>query len=186
MIYLTVVLIGISLSMDAAAAAAASGACSCCKKGVLGLKCASLFAVFQGAMTLAGYLLGALFIEYVSIIDHWIAFGLLGFIGGKMIIDAFSNDDQKVIDYSSNKVLLILAVATSIDAFAVGMGLTVENLNIYISSLIIALVTFVICLISSKIGNRLGEKFEKRALIIGGILLIAIGLKILIEHIFFA
>lgn len=102
-----------------------------------------------------------------------------------MIIDAFSANDDKVVDYTSNKVLLILAIATSIDAFAVGLGLTVENYNIYVSSLIIALVTFVICFISSKIGNRLGEKFEKNALVIGGIILIVIGLKILIEHIFF-
>ncbi|HEY8444128.1 MAG TPA: manganese efflux pump MntP family protein [Clostridia bacterium] len=183
--YLTIVLIGISLSIDAAAAAAASGACCCQRKNVLGLKCATLFGLFQGAMTLAGYLLGGLLINFVSAFDHWIAFGLLSFIGGKMIIDAFSANDDKVVDYSSNKVLLILAIATSIDAFAVGLGLTVENYNIYVSSLIIALVTFVICFISSKIGNRLGEKFEKNALVIGGIILIVIGLKILIEHIFF-
>lgn len=169
--------------MDAAAAAAASGACGCCKKkNALGLKCAVLFAVFQGVMTLLGYFLGSFIIDYVALYDHWIAFGLLCFIGGKMIVDAFCEDEEKIVDYSSNKVLIILAVATSIDALAVGLSLTAEKLNIYISSLIIAAVTFIICLLSSRLGNKLGEKLEKNALIAGGIILIAIGIKILIEH----
>lgn len=184
--YFTVVLIGLSLSIDAAAAAAASGACCCQNKKALGLKCAVLFAIFQGAMALAGYMLGSFLIDYINLYAHWIAFGLLCFIGGKMIIDAFDKEKQTPVDYSSNKVLLILAVATSIDAFAAGMSLSVEkNLNIYISSLIIALVTLVMCLISSKLGACIGEKLEKKALILGGIILIIIGLKILIEHVFF-
>jgi len=92
---------------------------------------------------------------------------------------------QNPVDYTSNKVLLILAVATSIDAFAVGLSLTVESINIYLSSLIIALITLIMCLIGSKIGNIAGQKFEKKALIIGGVILILLGIKILVEHIFF-
>ncbi|NLC17400.1 MAG: manganese efflux pump [Clostridiales bacterium] len=183
--YITVILIGLSLSLDAAAAAAASGACCCQNKKALSLKCAALFSVFQGGMTLAGYALGSFLIDYIDLYAHWVAFGLLSFIGGKMIIDAF-HDDQTPVDYSSNKVLIILAVATSIDAFAAGMSLNVEEqLNIYISALIIAAITLAMCLISSKLGSCIGKKLEKRALIAGGIILILIGLKILIEHIFF-
>ncbi|HHW90542.1 MAG TPA: manganese efflux pump [Clostridiales bacterium] len=182
--YITVILIGLSLSIDAAAAAAASGACCCQNKRALGIKCATLFSIFQGGMTLAGYMLGSFLIDYIDLYAHWIAFGLLSFIGGKMIIDAF-HDNQTPVDYSSNKVLIILAVATSIDAFAAGMSLTVEEqLNIYISALIIALITLVMCLISSKIASYVGKKLERRALIAGGVILILIGLKILIEHVF--
>jgi len=183
--YLTVVLIGLSLSVDAAAAAAASGACECRNKRKLGLKCASLFAVFQGGMTLLGYLLGIFLIGFVQIVDHWIAFGLLAFIGGKMIIDSLHSEAQNPVDYTSNKVLLVLAVATSIDAFAVGLSLTVESINIYLSAFIIAVITMLMCILGSKIGNLAGKKFEKKALIIGGVILILLGVKILIEHIFF-
>ncbi|HEY8390616.1 MAG TPA: manganese efflux pump MntP family protein [Clostridia bacterium] len=183
--YLTVVLLGLSLSIDAAAASAASGACDCSNKNKIGLKCATLFAIFQGGMTLLGYLLGTFLIDFVNAFAHWIAFGLLAFIGGKMIIDSIQDEPQHPLDYSSNKVLLILAVATSIDAFAVGLSLTIEKVNIYLSAFIIALITMIMCIIGSKIGNLAGKKFEKKALIIGGIILIGLGIKILVEHIFF-
>lgn len=182
----TVILIGLSLSMDAFAAAAASGACESlnCKK-VSAMKCPALFALFQGGMTLLGFLIGSLLIGFIQNYAYWIAFGLLAFIGGKMIIDAFHEKAESCLDYSSNKVLLILAFATSIDAFAVGLSITIEDFDIYISSSIIAAVTFIMCLIGVKLGRFVGKKFQKSALVIGGIILIGLSLKILIEGLFF-
>ena len=148
--YITVILIGLSLSLDAAAAAAASGLLLPIKSARPKMRRAFLFS---GRHDFGGLCAGVVLIDYIDLYAHWVAFGLLSFIGGKMIIDAF-HDDQTPVDYSSNKVLIILAVATSIDAFAAGMSLNVEEqLNIYISALIIAAITLAMCLISSKLGS---------------------------------
>jgi putative Mn2+ efflux pump MntP len=144
------------------------------------------FGFFQAIMPLIGYFTGLNFADKIQNLDHWIAFLLLGFIGGKMIKDSFSKDEEKV---NKNPFLfttmLILAFATSIDALAVGLTFAFFQINIFKAILIIGLTTFCISIFGAKIGNMFGTKFKSKAEFIGGIILIAIGSKILIEHLFF-
>lgn len=144
-----------------------------------------MFGVFQGLMPVIGYLAGTVFSDYMSSIDHWIALTLLGFIGVKMLLEAFKNDD-KIRNFKLNfKVLTVQAIATSIDALAVGVSLSALKVNIITSAIIIAVITFVFSFLSVFIGKKFGDVLNKKAEILGGCILIAIGLKIFIEHMFF-
>lgn len=189
MSFVIIIFTGVGLAMDAFAASIASGICCCCKDSkkttLLAAKTGACFGFFQGLMPVLGFFLGTLLISYVSVIDHWIAFILLAIIGVKMIIDA-TKLDRPAVDYTSWKSLFFMSIATSIDAFAVGITLSVQKVNIYLASVIIAVITFSLSFIGLKLGNKLGEKYERIAMILGGLILIAIGIKILVEHIFFA
>jgi len=184
--FLEIFMIGIGLSMDAFAVSVCKGLNM--KKinksytALIGL----FFGGFQAFMPLAGWLLGRQFESYITSFDHWIAFGLLGFIGGKMFIESFKDDEDDNKSDSADKPdfkgLTILAVATSIDALAVGITFAFLSVNIFSSVTIIGITTFILSVIGVIIGNRFGSKFQNKAETIGGIILILIGLKILLEH----
>lgn len=177
-----VVLIGIGLSMDAFAVSVCKGL----KMKKIDIKysilIAAFFGFFQALMPLVGWLLGTQFEKYITSFDHWIAFGLLAVIGGKMIYEAFQKEgDSCPITYDI-KELFTLAIATSIDALAVGITFAFLKANIWTSIFIIGVLTFVISLIGVLIGNRFGVKYKNKAEFAGGAILILIGLKILLEH----
>ena len=146
---------------------------------------ALFFGVFQAAMPLLGYLLGTGFSEYIERFDHWITFALLAFIGGKMVVEAIREKDgetEKKTDTISMGELTVLAVATSIDALAVGITFAFLKVNILPSVLLIGVTTFALSLGGVLLGNRFGAKYKTKAEIAGGVILILIGLKILLEH----
>ncbi len=177
-------LLAVGLSMDAFAVSVCKGLSV--KKA--GLKesaiCGGWFGGFQGLMPLIGYLLGALFAQAIQAFDHWIAFGLLAVIGINMLKEAFSHecDCENNADFSV-KTMFVMAVATSIDALAVGISLAMAgDVNIYVAVLLIAVTTFLLSALGVKIGNIFGSRFEKKAQIAGGVILIGLGVKILLEH----
>jgi len=186
MSFIEVLLIGVGLAMDAFAVSICKGLAmkklaprSAC---IIGL----WFGGFQALMPFIGWVLGTQFESYITAIDHWIAFILLGFIGGNMLREAFGKDeDEKTDDSISFKTMLLLAVATSIDALAVGITFAFLKVNIFSSIAVIGAVTFFIAVAGVAIGHAFGLKFKKKAEILGGVILILIGLKILIEHLFF-
>ena len=130
-----------------------------------------------------GFLLGKSFESFVTAIDHWIAFALLLFIGIDMIKEVFSKE-QEADDDVSFKTMMILAIATSIDALAVGITFAFLKVNIIEATLIIGTITFFISILGVIIGNKFGSKYQKKAKFLGGAILIAMGIKILIEHLF--
>jgi len=141
------------------------------------------FGIFQAVMPLLGFLAASLFSEYIIAYDHWVAFVLLCFIGGKMIYGSFRNDESTNEEASVKpKIMLPLAVATSIDALAVGISFSFLKVNILSAVLIIGAITFIISIIGVKIGNVFGVKYKSKAEFAGGIILILIGTKILLEH----
>lgn len=145
------------------------------------------FGVSQALMPLIGWLLGTSFSRYIQAFDHWIAFVLLALIGGKMLWDVFHEDNeataaQKLDAKLDHRELFMLAIATSIDALAVGIAFACLDVEIWSSVSIIGIVTFVISFCGVWIGNHFGSRFEKKAGIAGGIVLIGIGVKILADH----
>ena len=179
---LEISLIGIGLAMDAFAVAICKGLSM--KKLYLKniIIIALYFGIFQMLMAIIGYFLGATFQNFVTNIDHWIAFILLACIGVNMIKEACDKEKENHNDKVDFKTMSILAVATSIDALAVGITFAFLETNIIKAVLIIGIITFFISLIGVKIGNKFGDKFQNKAEIFGGIVLILIGLKILLEH----
>lgn len=144
------------------------------------------FGGFQALMPVIGYYLGISFADLVTKIDHWIAFGLLLLIGGNMILGALKGEDDKPVDSSfAFRTMLVLAIATSIDALAVGISFAFLGTDLWRSILIIGLTTFVFSAVGLLIGKKVGSRFHAGAEILGGVILIAIGLKILVEHLFF-
>ena len=179
---LEITLIGVGLAMDAFAVSVCKGI-SIKKlnyKDVLII--ALYFGIFQAIMPLIGYLFGTTFSKFVSYIDHWIVFVLLSIIGGKMILDSVKDEEGKGDDKINFKTMIILALATSIDALAIGITFAFFEINILKAILVIGVVTFLLSALGVKIGNKFGDKFGKKAEIAGGIILIIIGLKILLEH----
>lgn len=175
-------LLSIGLAMDAFAVSICKGISmkkmDWKKACIIGL----WFGGFQALMPTIGYFLGNTFESLVTSIDHWIAFALLGFIGGKMIKEALSNKKEESDDDVSFKTMLILAIATSIDALAVGITFAFLEVNIVLAIVLIGIVSFVLSVIGTKIGNRFGSKYERKAELIGGIILVLLGTKILLEH----
>ena len=182
---LTILFIAVGLSMDAVAVATASGCAAGRGKVEIrqALLLAFLFGLFQTLMPLAGWLAGLSLKEIISRYDHWLAFGLLAFIGGKMIREARRPGECQVrAGRQSLPLLLGLAVATSIDALAVGLSFSVLAVGILLPVLLIGSVTFTLSLLAVYAGHRFGGVLAGRAEILGGVILIAIGLKILVEH----
>lgn len=176
-------LIAVGLSMDAFAVAVCKGLsmqkCTVKKAAIVG----AWFGVFQGGMPLLGYILGVQFKEIITSIDHWIAFVLLCLIGGNMIREALSEDEEEACSESlDGKTMFGLAVATSIDALAVGVTFAFLQVSIVPAVSFIGVVTFVLSMIGVKVGNVFGEKYSSKAEIAGGVILILLGLKILLEH----
>ncbi len=177
-------LLAVSLSMDAFAISMCKGLAMKRISLSYAAVIAAFFGVFQALMPVAGWLLASSFASYIIDYDHWVAFALLSLIGGKMIIDSFKNDGDELSEKSvlNIKELFMLAIATSIDAFAVGITFAFLNVNIFLSSFIIGAVTFVLSLVGVFIGARVGARFKNKATLLGGIVLVLIGVKILLEH----
>jgi len=148
------------------------------------MRIASVLAVFQGGLTVAGYFLGSLISDALRTFDHWIALVLLSFLGAKMILEGLRRkDDSEIRDYSKTLALVTVAVSTSIDAFAVGVSFALLEMMIWISGIIIGAVTFIASMTAIRIGKSAGKHLGQRVEIIGGIILVSIGLKIFLEHI---
>ncbi len=180
---LSLFLIAIGLSMDAFAVALCKGLSMHKLNFKQAAVIAAFFGIFQGGMPLIGWFLGSQFSEYITSFDHWIVFLLLVVIGGKMMKEAFDHDDQKTCIYRLDfKELFMLSVATSIDALAVGISFAFLEVKILPSVCLIAAVTFTLSFLGVAIGHRFGLRFKKRAELAGGVILILIGVKILLEH----
>ena len=175
-------LIAIGLAMDAFAVSVCKGLSlkqmDWRKAIIVGL----YFGIFQALMPAIGYFLGATFENLVTQIDHWIAFVLLGIIGINMLREAFDNEKEEANDRVDFKTMLVLAIATSIDALAIGITFAFLKVNVLLATLLIGIITFGLSVIGVKIGNKFGNKYERKAETIGGIILILMGLKILLEH----
>ena len=180
------VLIGVGLSMDAFAVALCKGLSMRRVNYAHAAVIALFFGVFQAVMPLIGWVLGTQFARYITSVDHWIAFALLGYIGGKMIWDALHEAPETAPCAGEGRLdlkeLLMLAVATSIDALAVGITFAFLQVSILPAVATIGLITFALSFAGVAIGNRFGTRFEKKAEIAGGAVLILIGAKILMEH----
>lgn len=180
--FIEILIIGISLAMDAFAVSVCKGLSmkkmNWKKAGIIAL----YFGIFQALMPIIGFVLGSAFSEVVESIDHWIAFFLLAIIGINMIKEAKDDEIEKRNDLVDFKTMLPLAIATSIDALAVGITFAIFNTNIIYAISIIGIVTFIIALLGVKIGNKFGDKFQNKAELVGGIFLILIGVRILLEH----
>lgn len=185
--FFTLLLMGVGLAMDAFAVSICKGLSmrKVNKKQclVIGL----FFGGFQALMPFIGWVLGSQFEQYITSIDHWIAFILLGFIGGKMVVEAIREKDEAVEVEKMDppldlKEMFILAIATSIDALAVGITFAFLQVPIVEAISIIGITTFVISVIGVYVGNFFGNRYKKKAELAGGMILILIGLKILLEH----
>ncbi|OQY36796.1 MAG: hypothetical protein B6229_09400 [Spirochaetaceae bacterium 4572_7] len=182
---LSIIIIAVGLAMDAFAVSITSGLAIKSLKIRNALKIALFFGLFQAVMPIIGWFAGLGFRDFMSHIDHWVAFGLLGIIGGKMIYEStLMNQDKPDKDPLNIYVLLILSVATSIDALAVGLSLSLLKVTIIRPAIIIGVITFLLSTLGVYIGNKFGHYFEKKVELIGGLILILIGTKILIEHLF--
>ena len=182
---LSLIFTGIGLAMDASAVSIAKGMSLPNEKNKnYALKLGLAFGIFQGLMPLIGYLAGSTFSSYIQSVDHWVAFILLALIGLNMIKESREEKENEEVSDLSLKVILLLAIATSIDALAVGVSFAFLKVNIVLACSIIAIVTFILSFICVMVGKRLGSLFQKYAEIFGGIILMMIGAKILIEHLF--
>ena len=177
-----IIFIAIGLAMDAFAVSICKGLAIKKIKIRNSIIVGTYFGMFQAIMPLIGYMLGNSFRNFVTNIDHWIIFLLLGIIGIKMIVDSFEENNEKSDSSIELKTMLLLALATSIDALAVGITFSFFKLNIFYVVSIIGIITFLLSAIGVKIGNKFGNKLQNKAEIFGGIILILIGIKILLEH----
>ena len=183
------VLLAIGLSMDAFAVSICKGLAM--KKATLQSQaiCGAWFGGFQALMPLIGFFLGTLFAVAIEAVDHWVAFILLGIIGINMLREAFTKDGCEECGENADmgfKTMLVMAVATSIDALAVGISLAMAgDVNIWLAVALIGVITFTLSAVGVKVGNVFGSRFEKKAEAAGGMILILLGLKILLEHLGF-
>ncbi|MBR5587090.1 MAG: manganese efflux pump [Clostridia bacterium] len=185
MTFIEVFLTGIGLSADAFAVAICKGLNMKKINYKHTLIIALFFGGFQALMPLIGWFLGSQFRVYIESFDHWIAFVLLAFIGGKMIYEVIKGEDECCgceQEKFNVKEIFVMAVATSIDALAVGITFALVNVNIWGSISVIGLTTFILSAIGVVIGNKFGVKYKSKAELAGGIILVLIGLKILLEH----
>lgn len=185
-LFIELFLVGVGLSMDAFAVSICKGLGMEKINKKQALTIGLYFGGFQALMPLIGWFLGIRFQQYITSIDHWIAFVLLVFIGGKMIWEAIHDKDDEVIEKKDqpldHKEMFLLAIATSIDALAVGITFAFLDTPIVEAIVIIGCTTFVLSIIGVVVGNFFGTRYKKKAEIAGGIILIFIGVKILLEH----
>ena len=188
--FIELFLLGVGLSMDAFAVSVCKGLAM--KKATLKsqMTCGLWFGGFQALMPLIGFFLGAMFADAIKAFDHWIAFGLLALIGANMLKEALEKDCDCCEEHNADmsvKTMFVMAVATSIDALAVGISLAMANtaespVNIWEAIALIGITTCVLSALGVKIGNVFGSRYEKKAEFAGGVILILLGLKILMEH----
>ena len=173
------ILLSIGLGMDAFAVSVCKGISM--KK--MNWKKACIIGLYFGGFQAIGYFFGSSFESIITNIDHWIAFILLAIIGAKMIQEAFQKEEEEYNEDISVKTMIVLSIATSIDALAVGITFAFLKVNLLLAITLIGTITFILSVIGTKIGNRFGDKYKSKAELAGGIILIIIGLKILLEHI---
>lgn len=181
-------LLAVGLSMDAFAVSVCKGLAM--KKATLKaeLTCGAWFGGFQALMPTIGFFLGALFADAIEAFDHWVAFGLLAVIGINMLKEALEKKDESADEQEKDadlsvRTMFLMAVATSIDALAVGISLAmVGSVNIWLAAVFIGICTFLLSALGVKVGNVFGSRYEKKAEMVGGVILILLGLKILLEH----
>lgn len=177
-----IILIAFGLAMDAFAVSVCKGLAmkkmDWKKACIIGL----YFGVFQALMPLIGYFLGIGFESKIEKVDHWVAFILLCFIGLSMIKEALKGSEKEADDKIDFKTMIVLSIATSIDALAIGITFAFFEVNIIVAASLIGIITLIISAIGVKIGNKFGGKYENKAEILGGVILILLGLKILLEH----
>lgn len=180
----TILAIAVGLSFDTFAVSLSYGVI---RSGILfrqAIRIAFVLALFQGGLTIAGYFLGSIISNVLKATDHWIALGLLGFLGIKMIIEGVKKSNERdTKDYRSTIVLITIALGTSIDAFAVGISFALLDVQIWEAGILIGAVTFIASMTAIRIGKSAGERLGNKVEIFGGLLLIAIGIKIFLEHI---
>jgi putative Mn2+ efflux pump MntP len=182
--YFTILVIAIGLSFDTFAVSLSYGVVRSRILFRQASRIAIVLAVFQGGLTVAGYFLGSIVSDVLKATDHWIALGLFSFLGIKMIIEGLKKTkNEKTKDFSSTIVLLTIALVTSIDAFAVGISFALLDVKIWKAGGVISAVTFLTSMTAIRIGKSAGVRLGNKVEIIGGLLLIAIGLKIFLEHI---
>lgn len=179
---LEILLISIGLAMDAFAVSICKGLSMKSMNWKKAIIVGVYFGLFQALMPVIGYFLGTAFEEIVTKVDHWIAFGLLSFIGINMLKEAFGKNEENINDSVDFKTMAVLAIATSIDALAVGITFAFLKVNMLLAGIMIGIVTFAICVVGVKIGNKFGDKYERKAEVVGGLILIFMGIKILLEH----
>ncbi|MGB9913978.1 MAG: manganese efflux pump MntP family protein [Candidatus Bathyarchaeales archaeon] len=177
----TILLIALGLATDAFAVSIAHGIATRTRRYTTGLAMAGSFGAFQTFMPVLGWLAGLSLIELIGNFDHWLAFGLLAFVGGKMIYSARDNEEKKESKLTA-ATLMVLSVATSIDALTVGLSFSFLQASITVPVVIIGAVTFFLSFGGFCFGNKLGNFVENKIHIVGGIVLITIGIKILLEH----
>ena len=182
----TLFLLALGLSMDAFAVSVSNTLCFTKLTRAQAAATSASFGVFQGLMPVIGFFAGRVFAERIAAVDHWVAFVLLGFIGGKMLWDAVKELREpemcpvgRVFGY---RLMLVQSLATSIDALAVGVSLAALSVNIWAAAGFIAAVTCVCCLIAHLVGKRFGAMLGSRAQLLGGAILVLLGVKILVEH----
>ena len=178
-------LIAVSLALDAFAVAVSSGISIPGFGGRPAVKMGVWFGGFQFAMPLIGWFLGSSVSQYIEAVDHWVAFGLLALIGGRMVwgaLKAGAGEEEEVPPDLSARRLCLLAIATSIDALAVGVSMAFMKVDILVSALVIGVVAFGLSVVGGLVGKRLGALFQRRAELVGGVVLVGIGIKILGEH----
>jgi manganese efflux pump family protein len=180
----SIFLIALGLSADCFAVALSSGISTRNQSWLKALRVALAFGLFQAIMPTIGWLAGRTVIDLISGFDHWMAFALLGFVGGKMIFESFrgSEEEKKSRDISRGWTLIVMSVATSIDALAVGLSLAFLDISVALASPVIGIVAFGITLLGFQVGKRAGKLMGKRAETIGGLILIAIAIRILLSH----
>ncbi len=182
--FIELLLISVGLAMDAFAVSVGKGMTLKRVRPRHALTAGVWFGVFQGLMPLIGYFVGQSFAEYVVSVDHWIAFGLLTLIGVNMIREAMSGEEEEEVDGSFGvRTMLVMAIATSIDALAVGISMAFLNVNIWFSAAVICVVTLIISAMGVYLGSAFGTRLGSKAGIVGGVILIAIGIKIVVEHV---
>lgn len=180
-----IIIVAIVLSMDAFAVAIATSVALGKVSGRQLFRLSFHFGLFQAGMPALGWLAGTTIVGWVAGWDHWVAFGLLAFVGTKAIIGAFRKEEEgeAITDATKGVMLIVLSVATSIDAFAVGLSFAMLDMNIWFPCVCIGIITGMITLFGMLMGGRLGQRFGKRVEILGGLVLIGIGVKILLQHI---
>lgn len=175
-------LLGVGLSMDAFAVSVCKGLAVQRADKKTALVCGLWFGFFQALMPVIGFFLGRIFADAIEAVDHWVAFGLLSIVGVNMIKEALEEGESDADPDLSAKAMLPLAVATSIDALAVGVSLAMAEVNIWTAVTLIGVTTFLLSAAGSLVGGVFGRKYERKAEIFGGVTLIFLGLKILLEN----
>lgn len=175
-------LLGVGLSMDAFAVSVCKGLAVQRADKKTALVCGLWFGFFQALMPVIGFFLGRIFADAIEAVDHWVAFGLLSIVGVNMIKEALEEGESDADPDLSARAMLPLAVATSIDALAVGVSLAMAEVNIWTAVTLIGVTTFLLSAVGSLVGGVFGRKYEKKAEIFGGVTLIFLGLKILLEN----